>query len=85
MPSRSTQQAPIEKLLRRLSPRDELVRRLALLEVPGPHRSDTAFDRRINDLRVQLRPTPGEIARIIAEAGKIGQSMRRPGEFQQQT
>jgi hypothetical protein len=69
----------VEKLLRGLSPRKELPWRLALLSMSGAEHADRAFDRRIDTLRLQLRPNPAEMARIVVEAGLIGQAMREPG------
>jgi hypothetical protein len=80
MAKRQSNRADIEKLLRRLPSRQELVRRLALLYLPGPHHADKAFDQRIDELRRQLQPHPTETARILAEAAKIGRAMLEPAD-----
>jgi hypothetical protein len=76
MPSRSAGHLPIEKLLRELAPRAELVQRLALLECAYWLSSDPAFGARIEDLRLHLQPTPDDAQRILVEAAVIEKRMR---------
>jgi hypothetical protein len=72
----SIEHANIDRRLRQLPPRNELVRRLALLGLSDALHRDAAFNARVETLRLQLAPTPAEIARIIVEAGEIGWSIR---------
>ena len=76
MPNRPLAHTPIENFLRRLPPRDELVQRLALLGVADWPKRDDAFAVRVNRLQLQLQPNPGELGRILAEAGRVAQSLR---------
>ena len=65
----------IDKWLRSLEPRQELVVRFAMRERFASVRGDRAFIARVDELRDKLKPDEDRLAMIIADARMVAGSI----------